>query len=270
MLAVIPHGHRWPPCPLLRAALQVGASEAALLGKLGIKPFRYGLEVLQVYDNGSLYDPAVLALTDDVLAEKAAQAIANVAAISLQIGYPTLASLPHRSAPRGDRGLPIVARRPRWPCLWRPSPVVAPVRARGARRGGGHVPPWGPGQEHRRACLLHCLQGAMPTSALCRAWPPGCSCMGRPASRPPSPRRAPRAHPATRSVVDGYKNVLAIAVETDYSFPLADKVKAYLADPSAFAVAAPTSAAPAAGAAAAKQEEPEEEEEEDMAFDLFG
>jgi large subunit ribosomal protein LP0 len=27
------------------------------------------------------------------------------------------------------------------------------------------------------------------------------------------------------SVVNGYKNVLAIAVETDYSFPLAEKVR---------------------------------------------
>eukprot|EP00878_Enallax_costatus_P039047 GHUV01044563.1.p1 GENE.GHUV01044563.1~~GHUV01044563.1.p1 ORF type:complete len:104 (-),score=48.17 GHUV01044563.1:9-320(-) len=73
------------------------------------------------------------------------------------------------------------------------------------------------------------------------------------------------------SVINGYKNVLAIAVETDYSFPLAEKVKAFLADPSAFAVAAAPaatdSAAPAAAAAAAP--EPEEEEEEDMGFSLL-
>lgn len=49
------------------------------------------------------------------------------------------------------------------------------------------------------------------------------------------------------------------------------QVKAYLADPSAFAVAAPAAAsggaAPAAAAAAAP--EPEEEEDEDMGFSLF-
>lgn len=38
---------------------QVGASEATLLSKLGIKPFSYGLVILQVYDSGSLYDPKV-------------------------------------------------------------------------------------------------------------------------------------------------------------------------------------------------------------------
>lgn len=38
---------------------QVGASEATLLSKLGIKPFSYGLIIQQVYDNGSLYDPKV-------------------------------------------------------------------------------------------------------------------------------------------------------------------------------------------------------------------
>ena len=69
-------------------------------------------------------------------------------------------------------------------------------------------------------------------------------------------------------IINAYKNVLAIAVETDYSFKYADKVKAYLADPSAFASAAP--AAGGGGGAAAKAPEPEpEEEEEDMGFDLF-
>jgi len=74
-------------------------------------------------------------------------------------------------------------------------------------------------------------------------------------------------------LINAYKNVLAIAIETEYTFPLADKVKAYLADPSAFACAAPAAAAGGGGgggAAAAKAPEPEpEEEEEDMGFDLF-
>uniref|UniRef100_A0A671TH05 Large ribosomal subunit protein uL10 n=1 Tax=Sparus aurata TaxID=8175 RepID=A0A671TH05_SPAAU len=76
------------------------------------------------------------------------------------------------------------------------------------------------------------------------------------------------------SVINGYKRVLAVAVETDYSFPLADKVKAFLADPSAFAVAAPAAAAESAAApaaAAAKEEAKEESEEsdDDMGFGLF-
>jgi len=153
---------------LIKAGDKVGASEAALLGKLGIKPFKYGLEVLKVYEGGAMFDPAVLAITDEVLLGSVAAAIANVAALSLAANYPTLASIPH-------------------------------------------------------------------------------------------------------TVVNGYKNVLAIALETEYSFPLADKVKEILANPEAFMVAAAPAAAADSGAAAApaKAEEPEEEEEEDMGFSLF-
>nr|KAF6312166.1 ribosomal protein lateral stalk subunit P0 [Pipistrellus kuhlii] len=76
------------------------------------------------------------------------------------------------------------------------------------------------------------------------------------------------------SIINGYKRVLALSVETEYTFPLAEKVKAFLADPSAFVAAAPaaaaTTAAPAA-AAPAKVEAKEESEEsdEDMGFGLF-
>ena len=45
------------------------------------------------------------------------------------------------------------------------------------------------------------------------------------------------------SIINGYKRVLALSVETEYTFPLAEKVKAFLADPSAFAAAAPAAAA---------------------------
>ena len=71
------------------------------------------------------------------------------------------------------------------------------------------------------------------------------------------------------SIINGYKNVLAISIGTDYTFPLAQKVKDYLANPGAFAAAAP--AGGGGGAAAAKAPEPEEEEEEEegMDFDLF-
>uniref|UniRef100_A0A2K6BPL2 Large ribosomal subunit protein uL10 n=1 Tax=Macaca nemestrina TaxID=9545 RepID=A0A2K6BPL2_MACNE len=79
------------------------------------------------------------------------------------------------------------------------------------------------------------------------------------------------------SIIDRYKGVLALSVETDDTFLLAEKVKAFLADPSAFVaalpVAAATTAAPAAAAAAAsaKVEAKEELEEldEDTGFGLF-
>ena len=44
---------------------QVGASEAALLQMLKIRPFHYGLILNQVYDNGSVFSLAVLDITDD-------------------------------------------------------------------------------------------------------------------------------------------------------------------------------------------------------------
>jgi len=77
----------------------------------------------------------------------------------------------------------------------------------------------------------------------------------------------------THSLVNSYKNVLAIAIGTDYSFPAADKIKEYLANPDAFAAAAaPTESAPAAAAAeaapAAKEEE-KEDSDDDMGFGLF-
>ena len=78
------------------------------------------------------------------------------------------------------------------------------------------------------------------------------------------------------SIISGYKRVLALSVETDYTFPLAEKVKAFLADPSAFVAAAPvaaaTTAAPAATTAAPAKVEATEESEEsdkDMGFGLF-
>jgi len=162
---------------LIKTGDRVGNSEAALLTKLSIRPFSYGLQVLHVYDNGNVYDPSILDITDAILLEKFRAGIANIASIGLEIGYPTIASLPH-------------------------------------------------------------------------------------------------------SVINGYKNLLAIGVETDYSFPAAEKIKAYLADPNAFAAAAPAAAAPApaaAGGAPAKPAAapapappPAEEEEEDMGLDLFG
>lgn len=155
---------------LIKTGDKVGASEATLLNMLNISPFSYGLLIQQVYDNGSVYSPEVLDITEDALRLRFLEGVRNIASVCLEIGYPTLASIPH-------------------------------------------------------------------------------------------------------SIINGYKRVLAVAVETDISFPLADKVKAFLADPSAFAVAAPAAeAADAAAAPAEAKEEVKEESEEsddDMGFGLF-
>lgn len=72
-------------------------------------------------------------------------------------------------------------------------------------------------------------------------------------------------------VTNAAKNLLAIAIATDYSFPLADKMKDAISNPVAVVVpvAAAAAAAPAASEPAKKAAEPEPEEDEDMGFSLF-
>ncbi|RWR92126.1 60S acidic ribosomal protein P0 [Cinnamomum micranthum f. kanehirae] len=159
------------PVELIKKGEKVGSSEAALLAKLGIRPFSYGLVVLTVYDNGSVFSPEVLDLTEDDLVEKFAVGVSMVTSLALALSYPTLAAAPHM-------------------------------------------------------------------------------------------------------FINAYKNVLAVALATEYYFPQAEKVKEYLKDPSKFAVAATPvaaadSAAPAAAAAVEEKEEPAEASDDDMGFSLF-
>uniref|UniRef100_A0A0E0IXY8 Large ribosomal subunit protein uL10-like insertion domain-containing protein n=1 Tax=Oryza nivara TaxID=4536 RepID=A0A0E0IXY8_ORYNI len=150
------------PVELIKKGDKVGSSESALLAKLGIRPFSYGLVITNVYDSGSVFSPEVLDLTEEDLMEKFASGVSMVASVSLAISYPTIAAAPHM-------------------------------------------------------------------------------------------------------FLNGYKNVLAVAVETEYSYPHADKIKEYLKDPSKFAVAAAVAAADsgAAAPAASKEEEKKEEPEEE-------
>jgi large subunit ribosomal protein LP0 len=152
--------------PLLKAGDKVGMSEATLLNMLKISPFSYGLKVVQCFEEGSMFDPSVLDITEEDLRAKFMAGVNNVAAVSLNIGYPTTVSAPH-------------------------------------------------------------------------------------------------------SIANGLKNLLAVAAATEITFPAAEQMKAYLADPSAFASAAPVAAE--ATQEAAKEEEPEEDESSSvMGFDLFG
>ncbi|XP_028405829.1 60S acidic ribosomal protein P0-like isoform X2 [Dendronephthya gigantea] len=139
---------------------KVGASEATLLQMLKIYPFSYGLQIQQVYEAGSVFSPDVLDITEDDIMSKFIQGIANVASVSLAIGYPTVASVPH-------------------------------------------------------------------------------------------------------SIANGFKNVIAVALETDIMFPAVEQLKAYLKDPSAFAPAPPAASAGGSDAADETPEETEEEEESD-------
>lgn len=75
------------------------------------------------------------------------------------------------------------------------------------------------------------------------------------------------------SVVNSYKKLLAIAIETDYSWEAIEELKDRIANPDKYASAAPAAAsAPAAGGEAPKEEakkEESEEEDDDMGFGLF-
>ena len=80
---------------LLKPGQRVGNSEAILLSELAIKPFTYGLSVKNVYDDGAIYSADVCKITDEIILGKFFDGVARVASISLAVGYPTLASLPH-------------------------------------------------------------------------------------------------------------------------------------------------------------------------------
>jgi large subunit ribosomal protein LP0 len=83
------------PYLLLKVGDKVGSSEATLLQMLNIKPFAYGLKIVNIFDDGAFYHPSVLDLTDDILEAKFRNGINALAAFSLAIGVPTQASVPH-------------------------------------------------------------------------------------------------------------------------------------------------------------------------------
>jgi large subunit ribosomal protein LP0 len=80
---------------LVKQGEKVTASHAALLQRLNIKPFFYGLIIQWVYDSGSVFGPEVLALSDDLVIAKFLDGVRNIAGLGLKIGYPTVASIPH-------------------------------------------------------------------------------------------------------------------------------------------------------------------------------
>jgi len=77
------------------------------------------------------------------------------------------------------------------------------------------------------------------------------------------------------SVVNSYKKVLAVAIETDYEWDEISELKDRIANPDKYASAAPAGGAAAASGSApaakeeAKEEEKEESEDDDMGFGLF-
>ncbi|EAU85302.2 60S acidic ribosomal protein P0 [Coprinopsis cinerea okayama7 len=77
------------------AGTRVGPSEAALLNMLNISPFTYGMTVIQIYDRGNTFPASVLDVEESELVERFLTGIKTIAAISLAINYPTIASITH-------------------------------------------------------------------------------------------------------------------------------------------------------------------------------
>jgi len=157
---------------LIKVGDKVGASEATLLNMLGISPFTYGLQIEMVYDSGTVFDLAILDITDDDIRNRFLEGVRNISSVSLAINYPTLVSVPH-------------------------------------------------------------------------------------------------------SVINAFKNLLAIAVATEIEFKEAQTAKEFVKDPSKFAAAAATAAPAKAAEPEAKKveekkvEEDEESGDDDMGFGLF-
>eukprot|EP00457_Paulinella_chromatophora_P009245 gb/GEZN01009305.1/.p1 GENE.gb/GEZN01009305.1/~~gb/GEZN01009305.1/.p1 ORF type:complete len:332 (+),score=97.48 gb/GEZN01009305.1/:147-1142(+) len=79
---------------LVKEGEKVNASHVGLLSKLKIRPFSYGMRVIHVYEDGFCFAAKVLDMAPSDLMSKWARGLRHVAALSLQLGMPTTASVP--------------------------------------------------------------------------------------------------------------------------------------------------------------------------------
>lgn len=70
-------------------------------------------------------------------------------------------------------------------------------------------------------------------------------------------------------LINNYKNLLSVSLASDYTYEGSESIKDRLANPEAYAAAAPAAAEPAAAEAAPAAQEEEEESDEDMGMGLF-
>jgi large subunit ribosomal protein LP0 len=74
---------------------KITASAVALLNKLNIRPFEYGITIDTVYENGSCYSVKVLDMGESDLINMFAAAASRLAAVSFALGYINQVTLPH-------------------------------------------------------------------------------------------------------------------------------------------------------------------------------
>jgi len=74
---------------------KISASAVALLNKLNIRPFQYGITVDTVYENGSAYSVRLLDMSEDEMIAMFTNSVARVAAVSFALGYVNQCTVPH-------------------------------------------------------------------------------------------------------------------------------------------------------------------------------
>ena len=76
----------------------MSSSVQALLQKLGLKPFNFGMEVHGVFQDSAVFDAAVFDIKSDVLVTKFMARITIVAAFGQEVGIPSEAGMPQMFA----------------------------------------------------------------------------------------------------------------------------------------------------------------------------
>jgi len=80
---------------LIKKGTKVGNSEATLLTMLSKKPFSYGLSCDYVFEDGKIYSSKFLDMSTQTLMQKFANTVSIIASVSMALGIPTIASVPH-------------------------------------------------------------------------------------------------------------------------------------------------------------------------------
>jgi len=130
---------------LIKKGDKVTLSHVAMLDKMNVKPFFYGFKVTDVYEDGVMYSADILDMDQSAILNKFMGGVRQMAAISLAIGYPTIASVSH-SLNFGFKKILALALESNFDFaesqkfkdyLKNPSAFAAPAAAAGAPAAGG-------------------------------------------------------------------------------------------------------------------------------------
>ncbi|EET01466.1 Acidic ribosomal protein P0 [Giardia duodenalis ATCC 50581] len=83
------------PVNLIKKGDVVTPSHATLLQKLEIDPFFYSMSALNLYDDGEIYDAAILEIDDSVMEAKWNTGLEAFVSLALGTNFPCLPAIPH-------------------------------------------------------------------------------------------------------------------------------------------------------------------------------